>query len=121
MLKLARGHASYELNLPCRSEPDHFWCGPLLTLPKENQETFNSVHFQQNFGEIGYRNMQRLFVTQRTIKLENGKEKNISMVINDWINVQDDLYRFIVIDDMGMLIIRIVIAEYFACEVAWEI
>jgi len=43
------------------------------------------------------------------------------MVINDWIDVQEDLYRFIAIDDMGMLIVRIVIAEYFACEVAWEI
>ncbi|WP_148639428.1 hypothetical protein [Aquimarina longa] len=121
MLKLARGHASYELSQPCRSDPDHFWCGPLLTLPKEDQETFNSVHFQQNFGEVGSRNMQRLLVTQMIVKSEDGKEKNISMVINDWIDVQDDLYRFIAIDDMGMLIIRIVIAEYFACEVAWEI
>ncbi len=121
MLKLARGHASYELSQPCRSDPNHFWCGPLLTLPKEDQETFNSVHFQQNFGEVGSRNMQRLLVTQMTVKSEDGKEKNVSMVINDWIDVQDDLYRFIAIDDMGMLIIRIVIAEYFACEVAWEI
>ncbi|MFT3823998.1 MAG: hypothetical protein QM731_08755 [Chitinophagaceae bacterium] len=29
MLKLARGHAAFELSQLCREEPDHFWCGPL--------------------------------------------------------------------------------------------
>lgn len=121
MLKLARGHAGFELNQPCRTKPDHFWCGSLFSLPKEDQETFNSVHFQQVFGEVGSRNMQRLLVTQMTIQSEDGEQQNISMLINDWIDVQNDQYRYIAIDDMGMLVIRIVIAEYFACEVAWKI
>lgn len=121
MLKLARGHATFELSQPCRMEPDHFWCGVLSSLPEENQEAFNSVHFQHNFGEVGSRNMQRLMVTQMTVMSENGEEQNISMLINDWIDVQDDRYRFIAIDDMGTFVIRIVIAEYFACEVAWEL
>ncbi len=120
MLKLARGHASFELSQPCRSNPDHFWCGPLLSLSKEDQETFNSAHFQQNLGEVGSRNMQRLLVTQMTIQSENGEKQNVNMIINDWIDVQNDQYRYIAIDDMGTLIIRIVIAEYFACEVIWE-
>ncbi|MDE5430150.1 hypothetical protein [Elizabethkingia meningoseptica] len=119
MLKLARGHAAFELSQTCREEPDHIWFGPLLSLSKEDQETFNSVHFQQNFGEVGSRNMQRLFVTQMTTISENGEPQNIDMIINDWVDVQDNQYRYIAIDDMGAYIIRIVIAEYFACEVAW--
>jgi len=63
--------------------------------------------------------MQRLLVTQMTLLAENGEPHNIGMIINDWIDVQDDRYRYIAIDDMGSLVIRIVIAEYFACEVAW--
>lgn len=121
MLKLARGHATFELNQACRSEPDHFWCGDLLSLPKENRETFDSVHFQHNVGEVGSRNMQRLMVTQMTVQSDNGEKKNISMLINDWIDVQDARYRYIAIDDIGMFVIRIVIAEYFACEVAWQL
>lgn len=121
MLKLARGHAAFELSQPCRPKPDHFWCGPISSLPKENQEVFNSVHFQQTFGEVGSRNMQRLLVTQMTLLSETGVQQNIEMLINDWIDVQDDLYRYMAIDDMGSLIIRIVIAEYFACEVAWRL
>jgi len=121
MLKLARGHAAFELSQCCRTEPDHFWCGPLPSLPQEAQDTFNSVHFQQMFGEVGSRNLQRLFVTQLTMPSGNGEQQNIGMLINDWIDVQDDQYRYIAIDDMGFLIIRIVISEYFACEVAWGV
>ena len=119
MLKLARGHAAFELSHPCRTKPDHFWCGPLSSLSQENREAFDSVHFQQVFGEVGSRNMQRLLVTQMTIQSENGEHQNIGMIINDWIDVQDDRYRYLAIDDMGSLVIRIVIAEYLACEIAW--
>lgn len=115
MLKLARGHAAFELSQPCRTEPDHFWCGPLSSLTEENREPFNSVHFQQILGEVGARNMQRLLVIQMTLK----SGETVKMIINDWIDVQDDRYRYQAIDDMGQVIIRIVIAEYFACEVVW--
>lgn len=121
MLKLARGHAAFELRQPCSAKPDHFWCGPLALLSQENRETFDAAHFPQVFGEVGSRNMQRLQVIQMTRLDENGREQNIDMLINDWIDVQDDRYRFLAIDDMGQVVIRIVIAEYFACEVAWGI
>lgn len=121
MLKLARGHAAFELSQPCHAEPDHFWCGILSLLPQETREVFDAVHFQNIAGEVGARNMQRLLVTQMTRIDENGQPQNIGMLINDWIDVQDDRYRFIAIDDMGQIVIRIVIAEYFACEVAWGV
>lgn len=121
MLKLARGHAAFELSQPCRKDPDFFWCGPLSLLPQEDQDTFHSVHIQENVGEVGSRNMQRLFVTQITLNSQTvGQQKN-GFLINDWIDVQDDQYRFITIDDMGAVVIRIVIAEYFACEVTWQL
>lgn len=121
MLKLAQGHVAFELSQLCYTKPSHFWYGPLSSLPEENQDVFHSVHFQQIFGEIGSRNMQRLQVTQMTVKSETEEQHNVKMLINDWIDVQDDQYRYIAIDDMGVLIIRIVIAEYFACEVIWEL
>lgn len=121
MLKLARGHAAFELSQPCRTKPDHFWCGPLSLLTEECREAFDSVHFQQVSSEIGSRNMQRFLVTQITKLAENGEQQNIGMLINDWIDVQDGRYRFLAIDDMGQIAIRIIIAEYFACEVAWKL
>ncbi|MCF0057761.1 hypothetical protein [Dyadobacter sp. CY356] len=121
MLKLARGHAAFELSQPCQTEPFHFWCGPLFSLPQENREAFDSVHFQQILGEVGSRNMQRFLVTQLTLHSENSEQNNIAVLINDWIDVQDGKYRYLAIDDMGELVIRIVVAEYLACEVAWRL
>lgn len=121
MLKLARGHAAFELSQPCRKEPDHFWCGCLNSLPEETRDEFNAAHFQHTAGEVSSRNMQRLVVLQITQMSENGEAQNIPIIMNDWLDVQDDRYRYIAIDDMGSIIIRIVIAEFFACEVMWEL
>ena len=121
MLKLARGHAAFELSQRCTEEPDHFWCGPLSSLSQENRDVFHSVHFQQLFGEVGSRNMQRLLVAQMTMQSMNGEQQNLGMIINDWIDVQDNRYRYHAIDEAGVSIIRIVIAEYFASEIAWGV
>lgn len=116
MLKLAQGHVAYELSLIKRDKPSHFWCGLLSSLPEENQVEFNSVHFQENVGEIGSRSIQRFLVT--TLTALDGR--NINLIFNDWVDVQENRYRYIAIDDMGMIIIRIVIDEFFACEAIWE-
>ena len=120
MLKLARGHAAFELSQPCRTVPDHFWCGLLSSLSQEVREEFDSIHFQEIFGEVGSRNMQRLLVMQMTQLAEDGTQRNVGMLVNDWLDVQDDQYRYLAINDTGVLIIRIVVAEYLACEVAWK-
>lgn len=77
---------------------------------------FNSVHFQENVGEVGSRAMQRFLIT--SLIQQDGTKK--TMIINDWQDVQDSKYRYIAIEDMGMIIIRIVIDDFFACEVVWE-
>ncbi len=43
----------------------------------------------------------------------------MGLVINDWIDVQDDRYRYLAIDDADGVSIKIVVGEYLACEVAW--
>lgn len=116
LLKLAQGHVAFELSLILRNKPDHFWWGLLSSLSEEKKIDFESVHFQENVGEIGSRSMQRLMVTN--IIMQDGSSMN--MVINDWLDVQDDRYRYMAIDDMGMIIIRIVIDEFFGCEIIWE-
>lgn len=121
LLKLARGHAAFELSQLCRDEPDHFWCGPIASLSSKIREDFDSAHVQQLFGEIGSRNYQRLQVAQVTLQSEAGELHQVAVLINDWINVQDDRYRYLAIDDVGELVIRIVVSEYLACEVVWRL
>jgi hypothetical protein len=121
MLKLARGHAAFELSQPCRRQPDHFWCGPIAALNDEQRDAFNAAHIQEMFGEVGSRGLQRTMVTQVVLRTEAGEQSQLGLFVNDWIEVQDGLYRFLAIDDSGGLVIRIVVAEFLACEVGWRI
>jgi hypothetical protein len=121
MLKLARGHAAFELSQPCRHEPDHFWCGPLETLTEERREAFLAAHIQELYGEIGSRNIQRMYVTQLKLQSKSGETTMLNMLVNDWIDVQNGYYSYLAIDDVAGVNIRIVVSDYLACEVVWKI
>ena len=121
MLKLARGHAAFELSQPCRSEPNHFWCGPMSALSDDQHDAFNEPHVQHLFGEVGSRGLQRAFVTRVTLQSTSGEQSVLPLIVNDWVDVQENLYRYLAIDDDGGLVIRIVVAEYLGCEVAWHL
>lgn len=121
MLKQARGHAAFELSQPCTKEPDHYWCGALEKLCEDQRENFNAVHIQQLFGEICSRNIQRMYAAEVTLESESGGQDKMHLMINDWVEVQEGNYRYLAIDDIHGIIIRIVIADYLACEVGWNI
>lgn len=121
MLKLARGHAAFELSQPCHQQPDQFWCGPLTTLTQDERELFYAPHMQQMLGEIGSRNQRRLQVMEMVLQTDTEDKSVARFLLNDWIDVQEDYYRYLAIDDAGIQVIRIVIAELYACEVVWRI
>ena len=121
MLKLARGHAAFDLSPPCRSEPNHFWCGPMSALSDDQHDAFNEAHVQHLFGEVGSRGLQRAFVTQVTLQSASGEQSVLPLFVNDWVDVQENLYRYLAIDDAGGMVTRIVVAEYLGCEVAWRL
>ncbi len=62
-----------------------------------------------------------MLVTQLVLRSETGVKSQVGLLVNDWVEVQDGYYRYLAIDDGGGLVIRIVVAEYLACEVAWRI
>jgi len=78
MLKLARGHAAFELSQGCRDEPDYFWCGPLEVLPEETQAAFCAPYIQTLFGEVGSRNIQRMCAGEVKLRSESGDENCVT-------------------------------------------
>lgn len=121
LLKLARGHAAFELSQVCRYEPIVFWSRPLHLLTNEERDLFDSCHVVQLFGEIGSRSQQRILVSEVKLRSENGEESIVQLLINDWINVQDGRYRYLATHDTDGVKVKIVIAEYLACEVVWGV
>lgn len=119
LLKLARGHAAFELSQVCRQKPDSIWYRPLVTLTEQEREEFDACHVAELFGEVGSRGMQRLLVTQVQFQSASGETRTRYLLVNDWVVVQEDRYRYLAVDDGGEVSVRIVISEYLACEVAW--
>ena len=60
-------------------------------------------------------------VTYILLQSKSKEERKLRVLVNDWVDVQDGCYRYLAIDDYSGVTIRIVIAEYMACEVWWNI
>ncbi|MHC8285371.1 hypothetical protein ACYZUD_00680 [Pseudomonas sp. XS1P51] len=121
VLKLARGHAWFELSKACRMEPTSIWWQPTFLLSEEKRDEFEDFEHIELLGEIGSRASQRVLVTQITLQSENGEILTLESLINDWIHVQEGNYRYHAGDQDGEVKIKIVIREYLACEVTWSL
>jgi hypothetical protein len=108
VLKLARCHAAYEVNEPQIEEPAFLSIKPLALMTDEERAAFEDGKRDMLalWPEVGSRAMQRLLVLGTDLSSEG------------WLVVQEGNYRFQVYQAAGM-VVRIVIREYLACEVAW--
>lgn len=110
ILKLARGHAAYEL-YPKLDEPTVVSFVPLQILSEEERLAFELLTADKLdlWPEIGSRAFLRAF----------GKSPDRLEHSGDWIVVQRGRYRYAVSEADGV-IVRMVLSEYLACEVVWE-
>lgn len=107
VLKLARGHAAFELNEPQRDDPARLTFGLLSSMQKDVRKSFETPPYSSTWPEVGSRAMQRMVVASKD-------------VIVGWVIVQPGLYRYIATVGES-IIVRMVIGEYLACEVAWAL
>ena len=108
LLKLARGHALFELNEPHLAEPERFGVIPLHCLSDNDLRVFEEPPGSpiSIWPEVGSRAMQRMLIADDD-------------VFNGWIVVQPGRYRYLAYVDSAVTV-RMVLSEYLACEVVWE-
>jgi len=82
LLKLARGHAAYELSQVCHEAPTHFSWGPISDLSPLAQKSLDEAYFPESFSEVGSRGNQRMLVIQLTLEGPDGQKvpKNLLMI-----------------------------------------
>jgi hypothetical protein len=121
LLKLARGHAAYELSAVRRREPSVFSWGPLALLSDEQREFVEDIHMSDLYPEIGSRAMQRMVVAQFTFAGPDGVEqKHDALLVHDWLEVQKGRYRYLSYEDHSGIHVKIVIDEYLYCYANWD-
>lgn len=106
VVKNARGHAFFEFGEPMLNKPDRVWTIPLASLSDLQRAEFENLDATcAIWPEVGSRMMTRVLTGQD--------------LINGWINVQNNVYRYSVAQDGGLLV-RTVIRNYLATEVTWD-
>jgi hypothetical protein len=108
ILKLSRGHATYENSDIHLEEPISISINinPIILMTKEQKEEYFSNQ-PILLPEIGSRAFQRIFEKDET-------------VINKWIIVQEDKYLYSFSQNKSGLSIKILLWNYLACEVIWD-
>ena len=119
LLKLARGHAAFELSSVPSDEPDYLSYWPLHTMGPEDREAFEAPHFPELFGEVGSRGLQRTAVGVVTLVAESGDLVRKQFIVTDWLDVQEGRYRYLAYETSSELVVRIVIGGYLACLIIW--
>jgi hypothetical protein len=109
VLKLARGHAAYELCEQRCVEPSHLMAMPLHSMTTDTRRHFEKVPSSSVWPEVGTRAMQRMVISVGTQ----------AKIHPDWIEVQEERYRYFAFAERERVLVRIVIGEYLACEVIW--
>jgi len=105
ILKLARGHAAFELSVDTQiEEPASIACLPLPTLDIDKIEEFARPIGSRLWPENG----SRAFI--RKCKEPSGED--------DWRMVQSGRYQYLVSQADGLLV-RMLLSDYLACEVRW--
>jgi hypothetical protein len=107
ILKLARGHAAFELNEPQLDDPLSMRFLPLSAMSIGERQSFEQEQASPAiWPEVGSRAMNRLIAVDGEV-FEEG-----------WLLVQEGRYRYRVLQDDGLRV-KIVIREYLAAEVRW--
>uniref|UniRef100_Q31F37 HNH endonuclease 5 domain-containing protein n=1 Tax=Hydrogenovibrio crunogenus (strain DSM 25203 / XCL-2) TaxID=317025 RepID=Q31F37_HYDCU len=120
--KLALGHASFELSTVLREEPEDIKFWYLSSMTDEDREDFERPELLEILGEVGARKSQRIDIAEvNLINISTGEPLTIPMIINDWIEVQENKYRYHTIEDADKITIKIVFSEFLACQVIWKI
>jgi hypothetical protein len=105
LLKLARGHAAFELHELHLEQPLHVSYALLNTFTDKSRRSFEESPKLTMLPEVGSRALQRIVESPN--------------LLTEWIIVQDKRYRYLTIRGFHT-IIRGVIGEYLAFEVIWE-
>lgn len=107
VLKLARGHAAFELSEPQYGEPSHVMVMPLDLLTAAERQRFETPPAVSVWPEVGSRAMWHMVVAGNDV------------LGPQWVDVQPGQYRYLAAAQ-GEVMIRIVVGEYLACEVIWN-
>lgn len=90
------------------------------SMSKSEWDDFDGATVIGQLGEVGCRNIQRMYVVEATPDSAFDEDEITPLIINDWVDVQDGIYRYHTLQLSGGIQVKIILSEYMACTVFWE-
>lgn len=112
LLKLAKGHAGFELDyVNFDNTETQIWYAFIFNMSENDLYEFNSIPTYQVYPEVGSRGM---YIIQNIVTDD-------AQTFANWMDVQDGQYRYQVsYNDNDSISVKIVILELLYCEVNFE-
>ena len=107
IVKNARGHVLHELGEPVSGMPSRVMYWPVSRMSADQRNTFELVSLGTGLPEVGSRMMQRIL--------------GLAPLVNGWVEVQDGVYRYAIVQGSDELLVRTLIRDYLATEVTWDL
>lgn len=107
IIKLAKGHLSYENSEPMFEEPKYIGFKPITAMTQNEIDCFLSSSELPQASEVGSKLI-------RNFLMDNNKKAN-----SNWVIVQPDNYSYAVSVHLGSVSVKILICNYIAAEIIW--
>lgn len=124
LLKLARGHAAFDLDEHLKEESATVALFPLADLDPATRECFETAPAVVVFPEVGSRAMQRMSVVSVTLESVAEPSRVLEQQVllePSWMEVQPGRYRYLATaPEPGSVIVRMVLSEVVGCEAVWS-
>jgi len=114
VLKLARGHVMHELSELRLEAPISLRCAPVTTLPPARRAAFEELPPSHLWPEIGSRSFTRI------VRSIADPDRGTLPASSPWLTVQPGRYRYSTAVVPRGLVVRMVLREHLAWEVAWS-
>ena len=107
IVKNARGHLLHELGEATPAHPKSVAFFPVTRLSPDRRDVFEYIDEGPLLPEVNSRMLQRVL--------------GIEPLTDGWVEVQPDVYRYAVMQNMDEMTVRTLIRDYLATEVVWTL
>lgn len=127
--KLAVGHAVYELSEGYPSFSDEWipFYTKYIIRATVSEEEWDDLEYAEAMDdkmlpEMGSRAFRNLFVVQLPLQsLEGNSVKNFNLLLLDWTDIQNGVYRYVAyIDTSNRLVVKMIIMDFLYGEVVFQ-
>ena len=126
LLKLAVGHATYELSGGYHSRKWQPLYTKYIIRPTASEEAWADLEYAELLNdkvlpELGSRVFRKIYIIQPLLKsMDSDDTQKENLCFLDWTDIQDGIYRYIAYIEGSRLTVKMILMDYLYAEVVFQ-